>query len=558
MQSDAYQLIDAGALQALVTAIFERCGMEDSDAGVLARSLVDADLGGVHSHGVLRVPEYVAKLTQGGVNPRGTPAIVQDNGACLVVDGDNSMGVIGAQFAMRAAIDRATTLGLAAVAIRGSNHCGALAFIARQALDHEMIGIATTNALPTMAPWGGTERLLGINPLAVAIPAATSCPSCTMQPLAAPRMARSGCTTIRDDRIPEGWALDSQGHPTTDAASALAGLLLPIGGFKGSGLAMIMGILSSMLSGAAYGTELGSMETGPQPGRDGHFVAALRVGAFVDSAAVQARVDGAIRQIHGCRLAPGVHASTPRARKNCAHRRPIAVRASRSTRRHRAGIWLTRHGAWASPQRRSIAWAVCDGQRDPRRARGLWVGGSEPCPIIPAAGRGGELGGGYRRERANALAGTQGATRVTTDYHMALDDPAVDAVDICLPHNLHAAVAVAAAQAGKHILCEKPMAGTLDEADRMIAAAQAAGVILMIAENVHFDPLVRKVRALLDAGAIGRPALIQMTRECYLNRSFLEERRWFLDRHAAAGGIMMSGGIHDFETMRMLLGEMSR
>ena len=162
-----------------------------------------------------------------------------------------------------------------------------------------------------------------------------------------------------------------------------------------------------------------------------------------------------------------------------------------------------------------------------------------------------------QRERAAALAGMQPETAVATEYGPALDDPAVDIVDICLPHHLHASVAVAAAQAGKHILCEKPMAASLEEADRMIDAAREAGVVLMIAENVRFDPLFQQIRALLDAGTIGRPALIQMTRECYLTRSFLEDRRWFLDREAAAGGIMMSGGIHDFETMRLLIGEVA-
>ena len=306
MSTDAPKSIDPQALQALVAAIFERCGMAPAGAGLLARSLVDADLGGVHSHGVLRVPEYVAKLTQGGVNPRGTPAIVRENGACLVVDGGNSMGVIGAQFAMRAAIDRATTLGLAAAAVRGSNHCGALAFIARQALDHDMIGIATTNALPTMAPWGGAERLLGINPLAVAIPAGTELPIVYDAAFSGSSHGKIRVYHNQGRPLPEGWALDGQGRPTTDAAAALHGLLLPIGGFKGSGLALVMGILSSLLSGAAFGTELGSLETGPQAGRDGHFVAALRVGAFVDLAEFKARVDGAIRQIHACRPAPGV------------------------------------------------------------------------------------------------------------------------------------------------------------------------------------------------------------------------------------------------------------
>lgn len=159
------------------------------------------------------------------------------------------------------------------------------------------------------------------------------------------------------------------------------------------------------------------------------------------------------------------------------------------------------------------------------------------------------------KERAESLRDTQERIRIATDYQEALSDPDVDAVDICLPHNLHAPVAVDAAEAGKHVLCEKPMAGSLEEADRMIEAAQKASVILMIAENIWFNPLFHKVRELLQDGVIGQPALIQMIREAYLTRSFLEERRWFLDEQAAAGGIMMSGGIHDFETMRMLIGE---
>lgn len=162
-----------------------------------------------------------------------------------------------------------------------------------------------------------------------------------------------------------------------------------------------------------------------------------------------------------------------------------------------------------------------------------------------------------QRARAVALAAVDTATRVAVDYHVALHDPEVSVVDICLPHNLHAPVAVAAAQAGKHILCEKPLAASLSEADQMIAAAQDAGVILMVAENVRFDPLYREISRLLYADVIGRPALIQMTRECYLTRSFLENRRWFLSREAAAGGIMMSGGIHDVETMRLLIGEVA-
>jgi UDP-N-acetyl-2-amino-2-deoxyglucuronate dehydrogenase len=159
---------------------------------------------------------------------------------------------------------------------------------------------------------------------------------------------------------------------------------------------------------------------------------------------------------------------------------------------------------------------------------------------------------------ARSLAQTDHGTRTTPAYQDALADPDLDAVSICLPHNLHASVAVDAVQAGMHVLVEKPLAANLDEADRMVAAAHGAGVVLMVAENVRFDAVYLKIRDLLQEGAIGKPALLQMTRQCYLRESFLRDRPWFLDAEAAAGGIMMSGGIHDFEAMRMLIGEVER
>jgi len=171
----------------------------------------------------------------------------------------------------------------------------------------------------------------------------------------------------------------------------------------------------------------------------------------------------------------------------------------------------------------AVRWAI---DLDPRRAE-------EVCALCPGA-------------------------RAAQDYVRAFDDPQVDAVDVCLPHALHASVAVDAANVGKHVLCEKPIAATLDEADRMIEAATRAGVVLMVAENVRYHPTYLKVRDLLRDGVIGQPALLQMTRRAYLCRSFLEDRPWFLDARMAAGGIMMSGGIHDFEAMRMLIGEIER
>lgn len=297
--------VDARALQATVQAIFAACAMPAARAYLLADSLVFADLRGIHSHGVLRVPEYVVKLTRGGVNPRGVPQIVRQTGGCLVVDGGNSMGQIGAHFAMQEAIARAQVHGIGAAAIRGSNHCGAMAYFAVQALPHDMIGIATTNALPTMAPWGGVDKIMGINPLGVAIPAGAEQPIVYDAAFSGSSHGKIRIYQQKGLPLPGGWAMDRAGRPTTDPIAALDGLLMPIGGFKGTGLALIMGVLSSMLSGAAYGAELGNMVDGPQPGLDGHFAAAIQIAAFEDVARFKARVDAAIRQIHACRTAPG-------------------------------------------------------------------------------------------------------------------------------------------------------------------------------------------------------------------------------------------------------------
>jgi LDH2 family malate/lactate/ureidoglycolate dehydrogenase len=293
-------------LLALVTDVFAACGMSGDDASLLADSLVLADLEGVHSHGILRVPEYVKKLTVDGVNPAGRPRVIRDAGAAVVVDGGNSMGQIGMTFAMDRAIDRAATTGIAAAAVRGSNHSGAMSYYVRRAAARGMIGIATTNALPTMAPVGGAERIVGINPLGLGVPAGREHPIIYDAAFGATAHGKIRVYAQKRLPIPAGWALDVEGQPTTDAVKAIDGLIQPVGAYKGIGIAMVMGIMSSMLSGAAYGTELGDLYRGPEPGMDGHFVAAINVASFEDLDRFKARVDRAIQEIHETRKAPGV------------------------------------------------------------------------------------------------------------------------------------------------------------------------------------------------------------------------------------------------------------
>ena len=301
-RSETDRRVDQNDLQRVVGDIFLRCGMSEEDAGLLAASLVHADLRGIHSHGVLRVPDYVKKLTREGVDPRGRPQVVSERGGAIVVDGGNSMGQIGGAFAMRRAIERARTTGVAFAAVRGSNHCGAMDWFAMMALPHDMIGLAGTNAMPTMAPWGGIDKIVGINPLGVVFPA----PIVLDFAFGATAHGKIRVYHQKGAPIPEGWAFDRDGRPTTDAGAALDGLIQPIGQHKGVSLGMAIGILSTLLSGAAYGSELGDMVEGPRAGRDGHFFAAIDVSFFEDVERFKRRIDAIVREVHGSRRAPGV------------------------------------------------------------------------------------------------------------------------------------------------------------------------------------------------------------------------------------------------------------
>lgn len=293
------------ALASAVAAIFRGCRMGVEDAELLADSLVHADSRGIHSHGVMRVPDYVHKLTEGGVDPRGRPRVVSERVGALRIDAGNAMGQIGAAFAMHQAIERARTTSVALAAVGGSNHCGALDYWVLMAVRGGMIGLAATNALPTMAPWGGTDKIVGLNPIGIGIPAGEEPPFVLDMALGATAHGKMRIYQQKGQPIPEGWAFDSLGRPTTDINAALEGLIQPIGQHKGIGLAVAVGVLSTLLSGAGYGTESGNMIDGPRAGADGHVMAAIDIAAFEEPARFRARMDAVIRQYHAARPAPG-------------------------------------------------------------------------------------------------------------------------------------------------------------------------------------------------------------------------------------------------------------
>ena len=300
-KADSDRRVTASVLLGITGAVFGRCGMPPDKAALLAETLVHSDRRGVHSHGVLRVPDYVGKLVDEGVDPAGEPRVRSERGSAIVVDGANSMGQIGGTFAMDRAIESARTRGVAFAALGGSNHCGALDWYTLRAAREGMIGIAGTNALPTMAPLGGIDKIVGINPLSIAMPSGSD-PFVLDFAFGETAHGKIRVYAQKGAPIPEGWALDAEGRPTTDAAAAMKGLISPIGAHKGVGLGMAIGMLSSLLSGAGYGTESGNMVDGPVAGRDGQFFLAIDVGSFVDPDGFRARVDGIVDQVHGsCR-----------------------------------------------------------------------------------------------------------------------------------------------------------------------------------------------------------------------------------------------------------------
>ncbi len=284
-------------LRNAVVAIFHQCGMSPQDADVVAGSLVEADLRGIHSHGVLRIPDYVGKLRREGVDPKGQPGITKEFGNLAVIDGGNNLGQIGMMFATKWSIAKAKEAGIAFASIANSNHAGTMEYYARQALAEGMIGICGTNALPTMAPWGGKDKLVGINPFGIAIPGGKEGDFVLDIAFGETAHGKIRVFAQKGEPIPETWAYDAEGNTTTDAVAALEGLIRPIGGHKGVGMGMAIGMLSALSSGSGYGTETGNMIDGPSPGRDSQFVMAINVAELQDIGDIRRRSDVILNQI---------------------------------------------------------------------------------------------------------------------------------------------------------------------------------------------------------------------------------------------------------------------
>lgn len=298
-------LVQATNLKGYVQAVCEKAGLSAEHARVMADTLVEADLRNVHTHGVNALTGYVRRLQGGGANPKPNVRVVKERMGVAVVDGDAGMGQIVAHFAMCKAIERAKANGIGAVAARNSSHFGAAAYYAAMALEHDMIGFATTSAGNRIAPIGGKTPVVGNNPLAWAIPAGEEQPFLLDMAQSVVAAGKLGMAARKGEKIPFGWALDKDGKPTDDPKAGSAGLLVPISGPKGFGLAIVMDVLSGALSGAAFGRDLAKTHQPDKPSGIGHFFMAIDVGQMEEIDAFKARIDKMIREVKESEPAEG-------------------------------------------------------------------------------------------------------------------------------------------------------------------------------------------------------------------------------------------------------------
>ncbi len=280
--------------------ILTAVGVPDEDAALVAESLTQADASGLASHGTVRLlPVYVRRLQAGTTRPRPQIRIERRRCGAALLDGDAGLGQVVGTRAMQLAIEMARQAGVGVVAVRRSSHFGTGAFFVQQAIRAGMIGLALTNAPANMPPYGGYRRFFGTNPIAIGIPCGDERP--VILDMSTSVVARGKIVMMNKagQEIPEGWALDEEGRPTRDSGAALRGVVLPFGGYKGSGLAFAIDVLCGVLTGAAFGPHIVDLyDQGERIQNLGHFFAAVDVETFMPTAQFRARMDQLVREVH--------------------------------------------------------------------------------------------------------------------------------------------------------------------------------------------------------------------------------------------------------------------
>ncbi|MFC4871353.1 Ldh family oxidoreductase [Negadavirga shengliensis] len=298
--------------------ILLKIGCPENDAEVATKVLLSADLRGVDSHGVARLSGYVRLWEAKRINPTPSIRIVHESPSTAVVDGDGGLGLVVAPHAMNVAITKAKTAGTGWVSVKNSNHYGIAGIHAMQALQHDMVGISLTNASPLVSPTFSKERLLGTNPIAVAIPADKEPPFVLDMATTTAANGKLEILQRKGMEAPLGWIQDKDGQPTNNPYGVKeGGALLPLGGdrehgsHKGYGLGAIVDIFSAVFSGANYGPWVppfvAFLEPDPNPVGEGlgHFFGAMRMDAFRPADEFKSHMDNWIRRFRSAQPVPG-------------------------------------------------------------------------------------------------------------------------------------------------------------------------------------------------------------------------------------------------------------
>jgi LDH2 family malate/lactate/ureidoglycolate dehydrogenase len=281
-------------------------GMPADDAELVIDTLVQADLWGHQSHGVLRLPWYAARLRSGVMSAATEPETLIDGGALLLLDGRSGVGQVLAGIARREAVARAREHGVGVVGVRNSNHFGTAMYYTRRAAQDGCVAILTTNASPAMAPWGGRKKVLGTNPWSIAAPSPTSSGVVAVD-IANTAVARGKIYLARNrgEQIPDGWAMDSEGRITTDPNDAIKGVILPMAGHKGYAITFMMDVLSGALTGSNTASRVGGPYDAERPSGAGHLFIAIDVAAIADTDDYLASVGELINEVKSAPLAAG-------------------------------------------------------------------------------------------------------------------------------------------------------------------------------------------------------------------------------------------------------------
>jgi LDH2 family malate/lactate/ureidoglycolate dehydrogenase len=296
------------AIEEFMQRCFVATGVPSDDAGTIAHFMAESDIMGKDSHGIFRLPGYISRFQAGGFNKTPNIHIEEERTATALVNGDNGLGHLVMKYCADLAIKKAKQTGVSWVGVHHSNHAGAAGAYAMLPLAHDMIGlyvaVGSANHLP---PWGGIQSLLSTNPIAVAVPGMEEDPILLDMATTVTSYGKVKVHAQRGIPMPEGWMIDGDGNPMTDASLADSGYLLPIGGPKGYGLALIFGILAGTLNGAAFGRDVVDMNADKTSVTNtGQFIIALDIAAFMDVDEFKRQVDDVVRLMRSSPTLPGV------------------------------------------------------------------------------------------------------------------------------------------------------------------------------------------------------------------------------------------------------------